>query len=136
MASFQVILASHLAHWTRQTQDRIPPMTKSAIGQESFDFTEVSTSVHMDEQVKALRLLKQAAQLGWVRQIDYSLAFFLQELNPPTSSPCLILTVALLSYAESLGHTCLSIDQLLRHGLGFLGITSSLKLAEIVATQK
>ena len=130
MASFQVTLAPHLAHWTRQAQDWIPPMTKSAIGQESFDFTEVSTSVHMDEQVKALRLLKQAAQLGWVRQIDYSLAFFLQELNPPTSSPCLILTVALLSYAESLGHTCLSIDQLLRHGLGFLGITSSLKLAE------
>jgi len=105
-------------------------MIKSMIGQESFDFTQQSSSVHTDDQVNALRLLKQAVQLGWVRQVDYSLAFFLQDLNPTTSSPCLILTVAFLSYAESLGHTCLSIDQLLKQSLGFLGISSTIKLAE------
>jgi exodeoxyribonuclease V alpha subunit len=108
-------------------------MSNPSRDQQSFDFSPLAGLDPMDEldkkddHTKTLKLLQKASSSGWIREIDYSLAAFLYGLNPVASSSTLIITTALLSYAESLGHTCLSIDQLLDQGLAFFGLSSALK---------
>ncbi len=102
-------------------------MNKPNRDQQSFDFSHVSGPQESDLQGDTLRLLQRAAASGMIRSIDCAMAAFIHGLNPPRSSRVLIITTALLSYAESLGHTCLSIDQLLDQGLAFLGLSPALK---------
>jgi len=100
-------------------------MTESRFVQESFDFTPVIPQSTRNDSTKVLSVLSQATQLGILREIDYSLALFFYSLSPETATAAFLLTSALLSYSESLGHTCLSIDQLTHQGLSFLGISNS-----------
>jgi exodeoxyribonuclease V alpha subunit len=102
-------------------------MTNPNHDQQSFDFSLLSASQAPDHQADTLRMLQRAAASGMIRSIDYAMAAFIHGLNPATSSRVLIITTALLSYAESLGHTCLSIDQLLDQGLAFLGLSPAVK---------
>lgn len=57
-----------------------------------------------------LALLKQWADLGWLRPLDYAFAEFIQQLEPEADGLTLLAS-ALVSFQLSRGHICLDLQQ-------------------------
>jgi exodeoxyribonuclease V alpha subunit len=67
-----------------------------------------------------LRTLKAWSEQGWLRRLDSAFAGFMLDLSPD-EPPSVVMASALVAHMEWRGHSCLSIDGLLREPEGLLG---------------
>jgi exodeoxyribonuclease V alpha subunit len=69
-----------------------------------------------------LQTLTNWSELRWIRRLDSALARFICDLDPlAAGSPALLVSVAMLSYFEGHGHTCLSLRELVTAANALLG---------------
>ena len=75
-----------------------------------------------------LTTLRQWSDAGWLRRLDSALAAFVLELDPQ-APPALLVATALLAHMEGRGHTCLSLESLVRDPGALLGWPTDAQVA-------
>lgn len=79
-----------------------------------------ASAITSSEVMTTLQVLMTWSENGWLRRLDSALARFTCELDP-AASDALLVSVALLSYFEGHGHTCLPISKMVSDPVELLG---------------